>query len=107
MPWKSLDFGVKGKASSSIAISTKGKFSSGDVCEIVDRDDAAHARKLNIAPWRKIWNVLSDVWDDASGKEKLTAVHKSWYYLDKVIESELDSVKKRFTFTLDGFYNIK
>ena len=107
MPWKSLSLGVKGKALSSVSLSTKGKFIPGDSCEIIDRDDIAHARSLNITPWRKVWNILSDIWDDASGKDKVTVVHKSWYVLANVATSELKIVERKFTFTLDGYYQSK
>lgn len=90
MSWEPVGLSVRGKLLSSISLLTRGKFSPGATCTIIDVDHGAHARNLNIELWRKVWNKLADIWDKLTTRGQLTAVHKSWDRLAMVMASKID-----------------
>jgi len=90
MAWKSVGLGVRGKLRTAISLTSRGKFSPGDGCTILDVDFNEHARSLDLTSWRKVWNRLADVWDKPATRGHVTAAHKGWDRLHYVLSSQID-----------------
>ena len=103
--WKSVGLSVRGKLRSSISLLTRGKFSPGATCTIIDVDHAVHALTLNIEPWRKVWNKLSDIWDKITTRGQITAVHKSWDRLAMVMASKIDVAARSHLLDMSTYAN--
>jgi len=105
MPWKSIGLSVRGKLLSSISLLTRGKFSPGVTCTIIDVDHAGHARTLNVEAWRIVWNKLADVWDKLTTRGQITAVHKSWDRLAMVMASKIDVAARSHLLDMSTYAN--